>query len=382
MRNYSMHDLVWKNRGHELDALAEKMLDTGTKWILIGNPKEKEEFIRRTQDRPPVLDAAGSVKEALDLVREAGRSVICLYKDRASYETCRDEFERAGIRENDRFFQGEVFQMVYDVYRYGRIKLDRVEIFMTSRCTLNCEKCVAYIPYFKDRVVTPLESLKQDIDLLFGKVDYVFKLKLLGGECFLHPDLIEYVDYIYEHYHEQIGSIRIGTNGTILPSDEIAAMCLRDEVTVDISDYSRAVPALNKLEAVREKLEAEGVRTDIKRTGEEWLDMGFPVVGSKLEDETRLRAHFEKCAMFCRQFADGRFFYCCSNCSAVKAGLYELKEDDYFDFRRDFDPKELLEYELGYSRLGHTSFCSVCQGGSDEANPYHVEIARQMCRGT
>lgn len=377
MRNYSIHNTVWKNKGHELDALAEKMLDESKKWILVGNQKEKDEFLRRTNGELHVLDKSAS-GDMEDIAKAEDIGVICVNKDRVLYEKSRDEWDRAGIKENDRFFQGEVFQMVFDVYKHGQIKIDRIEIFMTSNCTLNCEKCVAYIPYFKHRVVTPFETLKQDIDLLFGKVDYVFKLKLLGGECFLHPDLIAYVDYIYSNYHKQIGSIRIGTNGTIMPSDEIVSMCKRDEVIVDISDYSLAVPELNKLEAVKEKLLNNGVMVDIKRTGEQWLDMGFPDSRVKTEDEDALKAHFEKCAMFCRQFSDGKLFYCCSNCAAVKAGLYELNENDYFDFTEDFRPEELLEYELGYSRLGHTSFCSVCQGGSDEANSHHVEVAKQV----
>lgn len=377
MRNYSIHNTVWKNKGHELDALAEKMLNADMKWILVGNQNEKDEFQRRTNCELNVLD-----EEVLEDIEDIGKitdiGIICVNKDRVLYEKTREEWTRAGIKENDRFFQGEVFQMVFDVYKHRQIRIDRIEIFMTSNCTLNCEKCVAYIPYFKHRVVTPFETLKQDIDLLFGKVDYVFKLKLLGGECFLHPDLIAYVDYIYSNYHEQIGSIRIGTNGTIMPSDEIVSMCKRNEVIVDISDYSRAVPKLNKLEAVKKKMLNSGVMVDIKRTGEQWLDMGFPDSRSKIEDEDELKLHFEKCAMFCRQFADGKLFYCCSNCAAVKAGLYELNENDYFDFKEDFTAKELLEYELGYSSLGHTSFCSVCQGGSDEANSHHVEVARQV----
>lgn len=378
MRNYSLHNTVWRNRGHELDALAEKMLNQNMKWILIGNQEEKNEFQTRTDCELNVVNDEEAEK-IKDIVKAVDLGVICLSRDRNLYEKHREEFERAGIEENDRFFQGEVFQMVFDLYKHGQIKIDRIEVFMTSNCTLNCEKCVAYIPYFKHSVVAPFESLKQDMDLLFGKVDYVFKLKLLGGECFLHPDLIAYVDYIYSNYHNQIGSIRIGTNGTIMPSDEIVSMCKRNQVIVDISDYSQAVPELNKLEAVKEKLLSNGVMVDIKRTGEQWLDMGFPNGGkSKIDDEDALRAHFEKCAMFCRQFADGKLFYCCSNCAAVKAGLYELNENDYFDFNEDFESKELLEYELGYSNLGHTSFCSVCQGGSEEANSHHVEVAKQV----
>ena len=372
MRNYSIHNTIWRNKGHELDLLAEKMLDNNMKYILIGTQKEKDEFKRRTNYELDILEGIEEVEKCQDIC------IICVNKDRNMYESCKKKFEKAGLKENDRFFQGEVFQMIYDVYMHDQIKIDRIEIFMTSCCTLKCEKCISYIPYFKNQVVVPINKLKRDIDLLFSKVDYVFKLKLLGGEGFLYPELVAYIDYIYNNYHNQIGSIRIGTNGTIEPSDEIIQMCKRDEVVVDISDYSKAVPCISKLESVKKKLSSNGVMVDIKRTGEQWLDMGFPISKPEGKNEEMLRKHFEKCAMFCRQFADGKLFYCCSNCAAVKAGLYELNENDYFDFAENFNRKELLEYELGFSKLGHTSFCSVCQGGSEEANPWHVEVAKQL----
>lgn len=49
MRNYSMHDLIWKNRGHELDLYAKKILDGNTQFILVGSQKEKEE-LKKEQD--------------------------------------------------------------------------------------------------------------------------------------------------------------------------------------------------------------------------------------------------------------------------------------------------------------------------------------------
>lgn len=380
MRNYSMHDLIWKNRGHELDLYAKKILDGNTQFILVGSQKEKEELKKRTGYELTILEDEVFCN-IRDIEKRSNVCIICLSKDRATYDSCKKEFEEAGMKENDRFFQGEVFQMIYDVYKRGQIKIDRIEIFMTSHCTLKCEKCISYIPYFKYGVVVPLDRLLKDIDLLFSKVDYVFKLKLLGGEGFLYPDLPMYVDYIYNNYHDRIGSIRIGTNGTIYPSEEIIQMCKRDKVIIDISDYRVTVPGLSKLEAVKEKLESNSITVDIKRSGEQWLDMGFPNNKPDIKGEEALREHFEKCAMFCRQFADGKLFYCCSNCAAVKAGLYELNKMDYFDFSENFNKKELLEYELGFSELGHTSFCSVCQGGSEEANPYHVEVAKQVYTG-
>lgn len=377
MRNYSIHDTVWKNRGHELDEIAKAMFGNNIQYVLFGNDEEIEEFETRTNHELKTIKSIMHEEQLEAFINDEIR-IVCLYKNHIKYEKCRKICKDFGLLENVQFFQGEVFQMIYDVYKKDEIKLDRVEIFMTSMCTLNCEKCISYIPYFKHQVIVPLDVLKKDIDILFSNVDYVYKLKLLGGEGFLYPYLIEYVDYIYENYHDKVESIRIGTNGTIVPKDELIQMCLRDNVTVDISDYSQAVPELSKLDLVTEILEKKGVNVDIKRTGEQWLDMGFPMKILEKRDEETIKEQYEKCAMFCRQFSDGKLFFCCSNCAAVKSELYSLNENDYFDLNKDFTKKELLEYELGFCNLGHTSFCEFCLGGSDEANPYHIEVAKQV----
>ncbi|MCX4377815.1 MAG: hypothetical protein OSJ61_16810 [Lachnospiraceae bacterium] len=51
-------------------------------------------------------------------------------------------------------------------------------------------------------------------------------------------------------------------------------------------------------------------------------------------------------------------------------------ENDHFDFNK-FN-KELMEYELGYGRLGHSTFCGVCRGCSEETNDMHIPVVRQI----
>lgn len=397
MRNFSIHDTVWKNPGHELDKIAERILDKDNHFYFLGKVDEVISFIQKhgfkTSDMwlkilgdfhecHPQPDAGeigfASEEEAWE---DDNRIIIHVSYDRGDWESALDKWKGRGGILNENFFQGEVFAAVYKVYALGEIHIDRIEIFLTSLCTLNCEKCIAYIPYFKKPVITPLQQLKDDADLLFEKVDYVHKMKLLGGEGFLYPFLIEYVDYLYEHYGNRIGSIRIGTNGTIFPGQAVLEMCKRNQVTVDISDYTKAVPNMCMLEDVKAVCEEIGVAVDVKRTGEEWLDMGFPSNPPEEKTEEGLKGHFHKCAMFCRQFSKGKYYFCCSNYAAVLAGMFPDDENNYLDFRRKISKKELLEFELGFSRKGHTTFCNVCRGCSEEANPCRVEVARQVKRG-
>lgn len=370
MRNYSIKELKISNQGHELDEYANAIVSSRggyRDFYLVGDEKQKDLFVLRM----------GKAVNFVDEYIPTSTGVICVDYERKKYDEAEKEWLGKGLILNRDFFQGEVFEAVYNVYEKDYICIDRVEVFLTNRCTLNCEKCIAYIPYFRNNQDTPLEVLKRDADLLFEKVDFVKKIKLLGGEGFLYSYLPEYLYYLHNNYGDKIGSIRIGTNGTIIPKDELINACRDCGVTVDISDYRISVPGRCRLEEVQNYIEKCGIKTDVKRTGEQWLDMGFPNDIPVKRTEEQEKIHFNQCAMFCRQFVDGKFYFCCSNFAAVRAGLFEENSNDYFDFNREFTKKELLEYELGYSKLGHTSFCEVCRGCSDEANNMHVEVAKQ-----
>lgn len=393
MRNFSLHNTKLTRGGNELDRIVEIIRNKENKYYIMGTENEINSFYERTGKYLESIKALVSEKSNLSeflgkpIIPEADvpisepTIVICAARERGEYEAVRDRWQEKGIMENRQLFQGELFSMIYDVYERNQIRIDRIEIFLTSRCTLNCEKCIAYIPYVQRKEDIPLTQLKSDADILFQKVDYVYKLKLLGGEGLIYPDLIEYADYLHSNYGNKIGTIRIGTNGTIMPNQSILEMCKRDNVTLDISDYSMAVPEVSKINEIRELCEKNGVSVDIKRTGESWLDLGFPNDVPEKKDEEQLMEHFFKCAMFCRQFSQGRMWFCCTNFSAVWAGLFPESEDDYFDFNRDFSKRELLEYELGYNKLGHTTFCNVCRGCSMEVNPCQVRVAEQKKRG-
>ena len=396
MRNFSIQDTVWKNPGHELDNIAENILNRNHHFYFYGKGDEILNFIRKHEfgssgmklniirgaQESEVSDYDGiAIVSEQDAADDGNGIIIHVSHDRGEWEQALDKWRKKGYELNRNLFQGEVFAAVYEVYGLGELRIDRIEIFLTSICTLNCEKCIAYIPYFKKPKITPLQQLKEDADLLFQRVDYVHKLKLLGGEGFLYPYLIEYVDYLHTVYGTQIGSVRIGTNGTIFPNKELLEMCRRNNVIVDISDYTQAVPNMCMLDEVKDVCEENGVAVDVKRTGEQWLDMGFPVNLPKERTEEELRDHFHKCAMFCRQFFNGKYYFCCSNFAAVHTGMFSEDANDYVDFRKEISQKEILEFELGYSSKGHTTFCNVCRGGSEEANPCKIEVARQMRRG-
>lgn len=392
MRNYCIQNTKWQNSGSELDEIVNN-IKKSEKIILYGDKKGVDEYLSENITKTQFLveggicysDGTQSSASKLDVIETKevpmNAVIICVERERKKYIQAKELFEQMGYKENETFFQGEVINKILDLYENSRLVVDRIEIFLTSYCTLNCEKCIAYIPYFKKKFHTPLELLKKDLDILFaGGIDYINKLKLLGGEVFLYPDLTEYLEYLFKNYSDKFKEVRVGTNGTIFPKDDILMVLKKYDVIVDISDYTKAVPDRCRLEEVAEYLKNAGIRYDIKRTGEHWLDMGFPEFTRVGENEEQIEEHFHKCAMFCRNFYDGKLWFCCSNFAAVQSGLFPPNENDYFDLQKEYSKKELLEYEIGYSKLGYTTFCEVCQGCSDEANHHFVEPAKQCGR--
>lgn len=395
MRNYSLRNTRWVSPGHEMDYIASIITRETSRFYVVGNRNEVERFINRVGFRlierrlikgivlteydedVTEINNVPVIKDA-DILADGESIVICTAFERTQYESICELFGNYGFEENISFFQGELFTMVYEVYVHNLLILDRIEIFMTSYCSLNCKNCIAYIPYFKEKSNISLDTLKIDADILFSKVDRVNKFKVLGGEGLVYPYLCEYLKYVCDKYRNQVGTIRIGTNGTIYPSEELLKICREYQIIVDISDYRIAIGDRSKLEDIKKTCEYNHVLVDVKRTGEQWLDLGFPYNLPSERNEQQLKNHFFKCAMFCRNFHEGKLYFCCSNFAAIKAGLFEENENDYFDFTRDFTKKQLLEYELGFSNLGHTTFCKVCRGCSNEVNPFHVEVARQI----
>lgn len=374
MRNFSMDSTKLENTTQKkFDEIGSIIADESLNVYLVGDSNLQRMYIERfgTFSTKKFI-----CSDSLNIQNDDKSIIVCVERERKDYLNIYRQFEKEGWKENVNFFQEEVYEAFYHLYVQKQLVVDRIEIIMTTFCTLNCEKCISYIPYQTKRHFS-LKQLTDDADLLFSKIDYIKKIKLLGGEGFVYPYLKEYVTYLYENYKKQIGEIRIGTNGTVYPSEELLQVCREKEIIVDISDYTCAVPDRCRLDEVVKILETHHVRYDIKRSGEKWLDMGFPNNIPAERNDLELEDLYHKCAVFCRDFYQGKMYHCCSNCAAVISGMFPDNENDYLDFNKEITKKEILAFELGYTQLGYLTFCKVCQGGSEDANHNLIDVAVQ-----
>ena len=137
----------------------------------------------------------------------------------------------------------------------GRPKLNYVETHLADHCNLNCKGCYHYAPIAETRFADIREHEK-DMRRLKQLFHEVRKIRLLGGEPLLHPDLVSFIEATRRIFPQS--DIRIATNGILLPKADphFWKACRDAGATIDLTVYPPVEPHLG---ALRILCDANGV---------------------------------------------------------------------------------------------------------------------------
>ncbi len=253
---------------------------------------------------------------------------------------------------------------VYMLYKYDRVYFRSNDLIVTTRCTLNCEKCLNFNPYNRNKKDFDLDGLKESVDLFFGCVDVVAEFGVSGGESLMYKDLPKLLDYIGSRYGDRIYRLYSITNGTIIPDDELIGIMEKYDISLKIDNYTKAVPDIEgQLNKLIERLKTTSIKYELFKV-EDWFDL-FPCAEdlSWLSEE-QLANRYDMCDNGFMELTNGRICTCNYVGFAATAGVVERDDTDYFDLRK-FDRTrraELIEFRNGYSEKGYTDFCRICNG--------------------
>ena len=259
--------------------------------------------------------------------------------------------------------------------------MNLAQICVTERCTLSCAKC-AHGCWAVSRHAEDMkpEEVYFSADSLFSRIDYIHEFVLIGGEPLLYRHLKEAVDYIGGKYRDQMGTFSITTNGTITPDRALLDSCKKHRVLFRVSNYVKAIPALQGQYDKLEKLFSEtGVGYSLGKAEEVWWDYGF---SDTLQEESaeQLIHKFDQCMTPCRETRNGKLYYCVMARSVSDNLGYHMGEDDFLDLgslpEGDLGRRILLEYNLGYSEKGYLDMCAKCRG--KDCRNYPVVAAEQL----
>ena len=233
---------------------------------------------------------------------------------------------------------------------FHKFEIPYIEMFITTKCNLRCRDCSNLIPLLCDQKNIGYERIINDINTLLSKVDRLYRLKLHGGEVLLHPDLPKIIRFC--DTQRKIVSIRITTNGTIIPSQEIISALKGSKVVVQISDYHLPQCKISELIALFE-------RNDIKYAylkDQKWRDMG--------DFSKRNESRFNNCSISrCTSLFDGKIFVCSRMAIASALGLVNGIE---FISINQCEKVFRKQMEFFYAKDDMTA-CSYCDGDTKYA---------------
>lgn len=291
-----------------------------------------------------------------------------------AYESIKKTLEKRGLNEYKDFCNVEQFVPEFSWKLEKKIVLCQVATSITTACTLKCKNCCMFTTKIKKQKSYSINELQENIDEFFRVVDKVLCYQIFGGEPFLHRDLAAFIQYLGKHYNEKIGHIQIMTNGTIIPDENIFKVLKTFDVFVRISDYTRQVDYSDRLKKFEGLLKKYKIKYSILHEIE-WSDLGFPESLHNWGENTKeIHKHMLQCSRNCQQLNDGRYYFCGVLWGAVRAGLYEQKEDEYIELKNIdvedvYQKRILLEYSLGnISGKGYLGLCKICNGfGNDNS---------------
>lgn len=119
------------------------------------------------------------------------------------------------------------------------ITMQVVTFIVSRKCTLNCIHCGQKLKsYPKEKVVDfPLERIKQDIDIFLDAIDAIGMISIIGGEPFVHPNIIEIVKYCLTK--KNFGALNITTNGICKITSDMLNEIKNERVKISFSDYTK-----------------------------------------------------------------------------------------------------------------------------------------------
>ena len=243
-------------------------------------------------------------------------------------------------------------------------ELLHLDLVITECCSLKCRDCSNLMQYYHTPQNLPSDDVIKDLDTLLGSIN-VGELKILGGEPFVNPKVLSSVlRYLSVVPAQKFGSVKIITNGTILPSaDCIDVMKNNPKSEVVFSNYGKLSSHQNEMiEICRDN----GIRYTVMDDTFYWIDFG----PAKKHDETDkfVRRQYENCynRKNCNTLYRGKLYVCPRQAHGIHLGLISEVKGEYVDL---YDPTNSDPYTLRQAvialvrRTKPVSACSYCLYG-------------------
>ena len=252
--------------------------------------------------------------------------------------------------------------------------INQVEICVTERCTLKCRDCANLMRFYINPKDCDAYITLSSIQKLTEIADYIEQVTILGGEPFLFPSFKEILLEIRKM--QNINSIKIITNGSILPEREVFDAIREAGAIVFISYYSELSQCADRLVNECEK---HGIIC-IVAENMEWQNLGSPIEKREFSTNETFQL-FNSCVLNGFNTIIGHKLYVCSRAAHMfNCGIKVEADNDSFDLSEKFSDtktaKNALFQFLNYNN--YPSSCEYCNGFSNINKLPLIPAAIQM----
>lgn len=264
------------------------------------------------------------------------------------------------------------------------LRLRRLALIPTLRCTLNCRLCCNSVPLYRNPPFLPMEELARDLQALFDLVDSIEWIQLVGGEIFLYPQLAPLLREI-RRCDSQFDKLILMTNGTLTPGEEVLAALQEygPRCQVQISDYGKYSFRIRELEAALAERAVPSVTKifhgDMQHYGG-WVDnTSYADRGYSQEELEDLFRSCWQIGMKNYHMYQGKIHNCIRSLFGLDLGLIPVPEEEYVDVRDMGKSREEKRAALARFDTRPLTACRYC-GGFDTARAKRYPAAEQAPR--
>ncbi len=236
-------------------------------------------------------------------------------------------------------------------------KFDWFGYIMGQYCSLKCKDCCEHVPYFKNPVFSKYDTILSDCSKIAASCEFIRYIELVGGEPFLHPDLERILKGLLQI--RNVGYIKIFTNGTIVPKDEVLKILTSDRIVVDLSNYTSQTTGrlLENIHKTMDKFKEYNIRY-IYSESKEWTDWGDFHDRGRTDEE--LAYNFSHCfCANCHRVFQGILYRCPHQYAGIQRGMMSYTEGEYIDLNA-YDSEELARRLDRFEELEFTDGCRRC----------------------
>ena len=114
-----------------------------------------------------------------------------------------DDLHKMGVYWSKVKIRQKIDLYLYDINsqknKNSELNVRCVDLVLTEKCSLNCDGCSNLMQYYAKPVDEDFDQCIKSIDTFMNTIDYVYEIRVLGGEPLMYKRIDEVIKHLYKY---------------------------------------------------------------------------------------------------------------------------------------------------------------------------------------